>query len=512
MTFRFLLAAALCAASFAAPAATRYVRADGGTSSQCTGAVDAAYPGSGTAQACAYSTPATGIANIAGGDTLVIKNGSYAVASQLTAPAGGTASAPTRIRGEQAGDCRVKPELYASGGTRTQMLNLSASTGVEVECLEITDHSACVYRHPDFPCSGSYAIHGIYAYGASNVTLRDVYVHGIGNGFKGGKVNNLTLERVRFIANSEAGFHGATGCSTSGCDSFTGTIIFRNVEIAWNGCGEAYPKLTIIGCHGQADRDGNGSNDGYGDGVGTTDTAGVWIVEDSQIHHNTSDGLDLRYSKLAGADVQIRRSWFYGNAGNQVKVWGKLLMENSVAVSNCKYFGTRYGAGSNGATDPEPCRADGNTVFVVAPAMTGTGITLRYNTIAGESLALFQTNSEAGATSASVARLENNVFVGATVYTGSGLPKYVSNGANITVQSYGNTVYNTSGTCPSGQSCANPLLRGLGITAFDARPAAGSPVIGAGTTSCGTTACVTPATDITGKPRPAAPARGAFEP
>ncbi len=77
-----VLAACLC---FAAPsqAATYYVRTDGGTSTQCTGTADAAYPGSGTAKACAFNHPfwvlsAAGSPNkMVGGDTLIIGPGQY---------------------------------------------------------------------------------------------------------------------------------------------------------------------------------------------------------------------------------------------------------------------------------------------------------------------------------------------------------------------------------------------------------------------------------------------------
>ena len=38
-------------------AATYYVRADGGTTAQCSGLANAAYPGSGNGQACAWHHP-----------------------------------------------------------------------------------------------------------------------------------------------------------------------------------------------------------------------------------------------------------------------------------------------------------------------------------------------------------------------------------------------------------------------------------------------------------------------
>ncbi len=58
-------------------AATYYVRPDGGSHEQCTGLTDAAYPGTGTNQPCAWdhpfrALPPDGSPRLPGGATLVI--------------------------------------------------------------------------------------------------------------------------------------------------------------------------------------------------------------------------------------------------------------------------------------------------------------------------------------------------------------------------------------------------------------------------------------------------------
>jgi hypothetical protein len=464
----------LCLAG-TAQAATYYVRPDG--DSTCTGLSDAAFTG-GTA--CAKQTPAQGVGAMAGGDTLIIRNGSYSVSGAALIPPSGTSSAYTRIYGANYANCTSKPELWGTGG-RSRIFDLSGRSYVELSCLEITDHSSCVYGHPTLGCGSSttHARDGVYAKTSSFLVLRDLNIHGLENGFHGGSVNTMTLERVRLNANAKAGFHGATGCSsTTTCDSFSGTLTFRQVEIAWNGCGENYPSLAIHGCYGQ----GRG---GYGDGLGTYHTSGTWIFEDSQVHHNASDGLDLRYTTDAAADVQIRRSW-------------------------CGYFGSRYGTDSGGNPDPEPCRADGNTV-VILPDHGGSGddAILRYNTIAGHPAALIQFAS-GGSTTNYTVRLENNVVIGATFYKGTALAKYISNGAGVSYSQHNNHVFNAGSVSCTASECVttDPLLFNQAITAFDPRPQAASSVIGAG----GCSGCTTPTTDIRGKTRPASPARGAFEP
>ncbi|MBL7063985.1 MAG: hypothetical protein ISS49_07215 [Anaerolineae bacterium] len=148
-----------------------YVRTDGGSPDQCTGQTDAAYPGSGSGQDCAWdhpfrALPPDGTPRIAAGDTLIIASGSYTMG--LGAPGAGNCDSaypwdchvppipsgpdpghPTRILG--AGwdsGCANPPELW---GTERSwyILNLTDSSNVEIACLEITDHSACVEFHAD---------------------------------------------------------------------------------------------------------------------------------------------------------------------------------------------------------------------------------------------------------------------------------------------------------------------------------------------------------------------------
>lgn len=524
--------ALLLGLSSEADAATRYVRTDGGTATQCNGSADAPYPGSGTNQNCAWSHPSWalgvygGSGRLQGGDVLIIKNGSYAmgmgapanadkstcsssVNCYLLAPPSGTSANPTIIQGEQAGNCQVMPELWGTSGVR-HIIGADNRQWVQYKCLEITDRSNCLYDHYDanLACTTSknYARHGFQAWNAQNILLEDVNIHGLGqNCYKGSKIFNWTMIRTRLVACGDAGLHGNQDGTTD--DSFSGTIYMKNVEIAWNGCTEDYPTLKIHGCYGEP-------GGGYGDGVGTTYTSGTWIIEDSAIHHNTSDGLDLRYTNHVDAETIIRRSWFYNNAGNQVKVWGKTTIESSFIGSYCTYFGTRFGS-VNGSTTPQPCRADGNAIFIVVPNISGIGVIIRHSTVTGNSAALFQFNNEASATSSSIVRLENNIVVGQVAYNSTTTrSKYISNNTNATIQQYNNQVYQAGSTsCSSSTECitTNPQLRNQTISTFDPRLTSSSPAIGAGVTSCGSTSCVRPTTDINGKTRPNPASRGAFE-
>lgn len=146
-------------------AATYYVRQDGGTFDQCTGLADAAYPGVGKNQPCAWSHPFWAINGndppswmIQGGDTLIIHAGSYRMGigapntgwcnaawsygCHLPAlPSGPDPEHPTRILGQGWDQgCADPPELW--GAERPwQIINLEGTSNAVVGCLEVTDHS-----------------------------------------------------------------------------------------------------------------------------------------------------------------------------------------------------------------------------------------------------------------------------------------------------------------------------------------------------------------------------------
>ena len=271
------------AAIGSAQATTFYVRADGGDASQCTGRSDAAYPGSGTAQACAWKNPNialpnSGTARIAGGDTLMIGAGTYQIGSggyMQKVPSGPSSTAKTRILGKAG----TTPKLVGVAATH-RVINLDTSSNVEIGNLEITDGSDCVYNHSQSAalCTSSmpWGRVGIYAADSSNVWLHDLNIHGLsGRGIMAGALTDWTIERVRINANGWAGWDGDIG---EGVSSNEGDIVFRNVEIAWNGCAERWKTGEPHACWAQEEG-------GYGDGLGTGYTNGRWLIVD---HHSSS--------------------------------------------------------------------------------------------------------------------------------------------------------------------------------------------------------------------------------
>ena len=512
-------------------AATYYVRADGGTAQQCTGLANTAYPGSGTGQACAWSHPYVALPpvnnehhiapRIAGGDTLIIGHGSYMMGygapetvgvcySTYTGdckmqpiPAGPDASHKTRILGEGWDQgCTAAPQLWGTLGTYS-IIDMTRSSNTEVGCLELTDHSSCIVHHCTADnCTGgadqfdrceageTYGSNGIYASDASNVSLHDVNIHGLGSeGVRSGRLTDWTIDHLRIYANGFAGWDGDIRNGQPSADTSNhGTIKFTNLEIAWSGCGERYPSGEIFGCWDQ-------NEGGYGDGLGTGPTGGTWIFEDAHVHHNVSDGLDMLYADGTGS-VTYRRVTSEGNAGNQLKVAGPSLVENSVIIATCadpwstfppnNYEGSYNPSQFRGKYNMElsgNCRASGDALAI---GMTANATaTVRQNTITGQGDCLVMYT---GGASSSRVELDNNVLYGGN---NDWLNFATGGGPRLTCGIYGynspaqlstnnNLVWKVrNDQCPAGSQCHDPLLQSEVLESFNAIPQPNSPVINA---------------------------------
>ncbi|MFI4969219.1 MAG: choice-of-anchor Q domain-containing protein [Lysobacterales bacterium] len=537
----------------AADAATYYVRTDGGSAAQCTGLANVAYSGSGSGQACAWShpfialPPAGNPARIAGGDTLIIGHGSYMMGYgapetggcyqnsaydciMQTVPSGLDATHPTRILGEGYDQgCPAAPQLWGTqrayaivqirgtqGGTQ--------ASNIEVGCLEMTDHSSCIENH----CSagnctggadqidrcrrdaypfGTWAENGLIASDASNVLIHDLNIHGLGaEGVRAGRLTDWTIQKVRIWANGFAGWDAdiRNGVPTNDT-SYHGTIHFTNLEIAWSGCGERYPSGEIFGCWDQ-------NEGGYGDGFGAGPTGGTWIFEDSHIHHNVSDGLDLLYGD-ATANVTYRRVKAEDNAGNQLKASGNVTIENSIVIGTCAMpWSVSPVNNYDGPTPPQyvgrynmelsgNCRASGDSISL--KPHPGNAVVVRSNTITGQgNCQVMWTGGDATST----VLIANNAIYGGnndwlTMATGGGnrltCGIYAYN-SPATLTTVNNLLWHVrNDQCPTGSHCTDPGLSSDDLASFDPLPLPNSPLIN------NADAANSPATDYRGVLRPA---------
>jgi hypothetical protein len=520
---------------------TYYVRTDGGTPAQCDGKTNAAQAGaSGTNCAWAhisYALPSGGTARIAGGDRLIIANGSYMVGygmpgttgcataypydcKLLPVPSGPSSSQPTRIVGiEYATGCKNKPQLWGTERVFS-ILDLTNSNNVEVQCLEITDHSHCNgfgsdYTDPSLYCrstggypNGMYADNGIVATNSSSVLLQNLNIHGIAYyGIHAAGLTDWTMNYVRLALNGGAGWGGTYG----GYTNMYGTITMTNMVVEWNGCSDNYPYSdTPYAC---ADQNGTGT----GDGIELDRTGGNFVITDSVFRYNIQDGLDMLYH-TQGGNVTINRVWAEGNIGNQLKIGGAVVLTNSVAIGNCSHIKLKtsipYTSPSAGL---EKCRAGGDTVAVALIDCTGavgqscnsgpnvgtTGYIVN-NTIVGGGTVLISAGTTFTVTTNPNLYVTNNLMLGdspnnsqsnsggdsGAYYDGTGYQIPPTLSVNLTAV---NNIINTTksgNTCLTGASnICNPgtypsasIVNNIIPANFDPRLKTGSVAINAGTT------------------------------
>jgi hypothetical protein len=269
----------------AGPGTTWYIRADGGTNTQCTGKKNAAYPGSGSGQACAFNHPyqmlnSSGAWNsFAGGDTIQFAdsgsshtyymgeqnagigtdwhsqlsqicpqpnaNDSQGFECVLPAPPSGTAGQHTRILGQNAGSCHdsahthlVNPTVLSGIDNAYWVLDTRATDYVDISCIEITQPDTCTTAGgsgspgncgnnvPNAVRFGGLVLNYGTDQGPSNLTLQDVAVVGVaGSGILGSHLNK----------------------SSSDVFSATDVYVIGNGQAGWNGDGG--------GCDGSAAND-----------------------------------------------------------------------------------------------------------------------------------------------------------------------------------------------------------------------------------------------------------------
>ncbi|MES2403279.1 MAG: hypothetical protein V4567_02955 [Pseudomonadota bacterium] len=517
----FAAFAGLLLAATPAMATTWYVRTDGGTSSQCTGTTDAAYSGSGSKQACAFNHPFwalqpgqrasnfTPSTVMKPGDTLVIDSGSYMMGYGApnannnmcyqpatwgcviaSIPSGIDATHPTTITGA---NCSAPPELW---GTQRvyEIFDIEQVHDVAIKCLELTDHSMCIASYQPTTntggvtaCNGSnypygtWAANGIYAADVTNLTLQNLNIHGFADyGINAGRLSgNTLLDGVTLRANGWGGWNGDLGGNNHNSTD-SGTLTVQNSTVAWNGCAEAYPATTIVGCWGQ-------NEGGYGDGWGSAWTGGNWIFTNDSFIANAQDGLDMLYANGTGS-VTMDRIYAWENAGNGIKASGTATLTNSVVDGYCNNWAgfPIYGDGSSGVAGTM-CRADGTAVVMEFNGANQT-VTLAYNTITGDGDTLFVGGgSDAGYTpnSSNVANLYNNVWLGQT----SVIPRdeggltalaWFADGTYNGVTNYGsNIIWNVRNNfCPGGNICKDPQLTNETLAGFNANPLTSSPALG----------------------------------
>ncbi len=476
------IATSIVVASAAAAGAqtTWYVRPDGGTrfsdgapTGQCDGMGDAAYPGSGVNQHCAFndirylwtdgvtyctnSSPTSGCWTWIGqgGDTYIIRGSiatgvSYRIGQSgpnpgdwfglagnaygagIPTPHSGTANAHTRILGENFASCSAqsaRTQIHGGYGVSV-VLNMSGASYVDVACFDITDFSACGRSNQVHGCNTNFPIDDYAGTGigwsntSTNDTITDVRIHGMAAlGMSGPTGDGVVMTGIDIVGNAGAGWNADNGAGNQDALGRGHTLV-QNFSISWNGCAEEYPIVDPLPYQDCTD-DNVG---GYGDGFGTAtvnNTSGGWQMQFDQgvVSYNTQDGLDALHLTGGGSSMTITRVLAYGNMGQQIKIGGSAgTANNNILITNCNAMrqaipGTPAGYNSRIS---DFCRAaDAGLVMAVG---SGTTTTFDFNTIYSASSTGIEVDCTGNCDSTTLVDFRNNIFLGFLNNAANGYP------------------------------------------------------------------------------------------
>ena len=157
---------------------TRYIRTDG-NDTNCTGLVDAAYPGSGSAQPCAWTTLDYTLtsSHISYGDTVIIDAGTYTPTARINSSIGGTYSSQTTTIRAKTGDAVymnipagcLSPLIIVKPGFLLQHLNFTNTNSVAINWLNL--YVTGTYTIQDSTFDGNNAATGVATLNADSSTI-----------------------------------------------------------------------------------------------------------------------------------------------------------------------------------------------------------------------------------------------------------------------------------------------------------------------------------------------------
>ena len=314
---------------------------------------------------------------IAGGDTVIIRNGPWRIgfesgrksANDVWCLKSGKladkgAPVPPFPPVPRSHSPPILGENYASCGTSTTtdkskltqlfggfglgpVLNLGGAQFVDVQCIEITRHSQCAthgdprlpsdckrYESPidDFDSDGimtTQKTHDVFLQTICGST--DTRTSGVIGPTIGGLVSCSAL-RHQLQRHGKLGHFDDGG----GTPSVNGVWDFNYSTIEWNGCSQEYPithrfprPLLLRTKHRRLRRRSP---------VRHPKTCLTAHIDHSTFRYNTQDGLDLGHIDTGTCSLTITNSIAYGNSGGQFK-WGPnenpVVFVNNIVVGNC---------------------------------------------------------------------------------------------------------------------------------------------------------------------------------
>lgn len=210
-----------------------------------------------------------------------------------------------------------------SSGSGT--IGLNTEENVDMENLEITQHSSCSYvvngvnpSNNGYPswCGGTggsypfgpdkahagWAKWGVWLEG-SNITTKNLWVHNISDALMNytGNIGNYSDTNSRYEAAGDFLTDSSTGIMT-----FSGNNLLNGDVWAFGGCQEIYPPSNLSNVKNPAnyincvDQNGGGLGGGFANQYGSFGPCGNWKVENSQFYGNLKSNFDMLHCDGTG--------------------------------------------------------------------------------------------------------------------------------------------------------------------------------------------------------------------
>lgn len=328
--------------------------------------------------------------------------------------------------------------------------------------------------------------------GPSNMTVKDVFIHGIaGDGTLGSHFNKtasdtFSASNLHIFGNGIAGFDSDGGGCTTTCESI-GTMTLTNVDAEWNGCLMIRPGVYSF-CVDQA-------YGGNGDNFVMIATGGTWNWN----HIISKNGMQDCFDSLHTGDdpknlPTIHTSYMYaeGCEGAAIKMGGgDMTLRNSIGISNCEAMLTAANFPNNlpgwNSFVGSNCRANDSFIF----SLNG-GHTLTVENVDNLGQQGVAWDFAGHCNNDCIVIFRNNTTVGfhnkaGDAYMAGFYWEYPDPFANPKSLLTNNNYFALRTGCPGDPAheknplCADPLfVAGTDVNHLDAHLTAASPLIGAG--------------------------------
>jgi hypothetical protein len=434
---------------------TYYVRSDGGQrydatanpTGGCNGLADAAYPGSGVNQSCAFNDirffwTNGGFCNDAtptsscwqwigtGGDTYMVRDCiQYSTTSPFPAipsssgpcrigyqgpgtsdwvaggvditvagdnnnagspyPHPGLSVAHTKILGYNFASCSsqsARAMLHGGYGVG-EVIKLETTSYVDVACLDITDWSSCGRSGQTNSCSttpGAYSDFAAEGLGFAPTMTNDTITNVRTHGLASLGVYGSPGDGL-VVNDLEIVGNAGAGWNADKGDGFTGTgtSLIENFLIAWNGCSEEYPIVDALPYQDCTDDNVGGYGDGFG--TATVTSSPAWHISflTGTVNNNTQDGLDALHLQGGGSTMTVNAVNAYANMGNQIKNGAAATITNNLVGANCYAMSQSIPGTPSGFNSRLSDFCRAGNEAVIITVNDGQTSTFAYNTIWG---------------------------------------------------------------------------------------------------------------------------------